>query len=49
LIFSLPGVPRGRGKIERFFETVNQLLLCAQPGYSPAGALDDGDAQLTRL
>jgi putative transposase len=38
LVFSLPGVPRGRGKIERFFETVNQLFLCAQPGYSPAGA-----------
>jgi putative transposase len=38
LIFSLPGAPRGRGKIERFFATVNQLFLCAQPGYSPAGA-----------
>jgi len=37
LIFSLPGVPRGRGKIERFFETVNQLFLCGLPGYSPAG------------
>jgi len=38
LVFSLPGAPRGRGKIERFFATVNQLFLCAQPGYSPAGA-----------
>jgi putative transposase len=26
---------RGRGKIERFFETVNQLFLCEQPGYTP--------------
>lgn len=38
LIFSLPGAPRGRGKIERFFETVNQLFLCGLPGYSPAGS-----------
>ncbi|MFL5660382.1 MAG: DDE-type integrase/transposase/recombinase [Ktedonobacteraceae bacterium] len=27
LIFSLPGAPRGRGKIERFFGTVQQMLL----------------------
>jgi putative transposase len=38
LVFSLPGAPRGRGKIERFFATVNQLFLCAQSGYCPAGA-----------
>jgi putative transposase len=38
LIFSHPGAPRGRGKIERFFETVNQLFLCGFPGYSPAGS-----------
>ena len=37
LIFSLVGVPRGRGKIERFFETVNQLFLSQLPGYAPAG------------
>jgi putative transposase len=37
LVFSTVGVPRGRGKIERFFETVNQLLLCQLPGYAPAG------------
>ena len=37
LVFSLQGQPRGRGKIERFFETVNQLFLCTLPGYSPAG------------
>lgn len=32
LIFSQVGVPRGRGKIERFFKTVNQLLLSGLPG-----------------
>ncbi|MCL4771736.1 MAG: DDE-type integrase/transposase/recombinase [Burkholderiaceae bacterium] len=37
LVFSTAGVPRGRGKIERFFETVNQLFLGSQPGYAPAG------------
>lgn len=26
---------RSKGKIERFFGTVNQLFLCDQPGYSP--------------
>ena len=38
VVFSTAGKPRGRGKIERFFNTVNQLFLCEQPGYSPAGA-----------
>src|SRR5262245_4589530 len=37
LVFSEVGMPRGRGKIERFFRTVNQLLLCGLPGYTPAG------------
>src|SRR5579859_1975753 len=37
LSFSIAGRPRGRGKVERFFETVNQLLLCDLPGYTPAG------------
>lgn len=37
LIFSQVGVPRGRGRIERFFETVNQLFLAKLPGYSPPG------------
>ena len=37
LTFSIAGAPRGRGKVERFFETVNQLLLCGLPGYTPAG------------
>lgn len=33
LIFSNVGKPRGRGKIERFFNTINQRLLCQLPGY----------------
>jgi putative transposase len=37
LVFSEPGMPRGRGKIERFFRTVNQMLLCGLPGYTSAG------------
>jgi putative transposase len=35
LVFSHPGEPRGRGRIERFFQTVTQLWLCHQPGYTP--------------
>jgi len=38
--FSIAGKPRGRGRIERFFETINQRLLCTLPGYSPAGCAD---------
>src|SRR5215217_19141 len=41
LVFSEPGMPRGRGKIERFFRTVNQILLCGLPGYTPAGLPPD--------
>jgi putative transposase len=36
-IFSQVGQPRGRGRIERFFSTVNQRLLSRLPGYAPAG------------
>jgi putative transposase len=57
LAFSLVGQPRGRGRIERFFQTVNQLCLCALPGYAPPGtappttilSLDELDAQLHRF
>ncbi|NTU82118.1 MAG: DDE-type integrase/transposase/recombinase [Chloroflexales bacterium] len=38
LVFSQPGHPRGRGRIERFFQTLTQLWLCQQPGYTPAGS-----------
>jgi putative transposase len=38
LVYSMPGRPRGRGRIERFFLTVNQLFLSTLPGYAPVGA-----------
>src|SRR6266487_1998429 len=38
LIFSQVGIPRGRGKIERFFRSVDQLLLQDTPGYAPKGS-----------
>ncbi|MEU5865488.1 Mu transposase C-terminal domain-containing protein [Nonomuraea sp. NPDC047529] len=48
LVFSLPGQPRGRGKIERLFATVHQMCLSALPGYAPAGLPDRaGRAQLS--
>jgi putative transposase len=33
---SIPGQPRGRGRIERFFLTVQQMFLCELPGYAPS-------------
>ena len=36
-VFSTVGMPRGRGKVERFFQTVEQLLLVRLPGYAPEG------------
>lgn len=38
LVFSDIGVPRGRGKVERFFRSVDQLFLQDVPGYSPKGS-----------
>ncbi len=38
LIFSQVSFPRGRGKIERFFRSVDQLLLQDTPGYAPKGS-----------
>jgi transposase InsO family protein len=29
LVFSIPGKPQGRGRIERFFRTVNEMFLSA--------------------
>jgi len=46
LIFSEKGVPRGRGKIERFFRSVSELLLQDLPGYAPAGH-SGAEARLT--
>lgn len=39
LVFSIPGMPRGRGRVERFFGTVTQMLLAELPGYTPDGHL----------
>ena len=39
LVFSTVGMPRGRGRVERFFKTVNQLFLHELPGFI---ANDDG-------
>ncbi|WP_422935009.1 Mu transposase C-terminal domain-containing protein [Sinomonas sp. P47F7] len=48
LVFSLPGKPRGRGKIERLFGSINQMCLSALPGYAPRGTPDRaGQASLT--
>jgi putative transposase len=57
LVFSEAGMPRGRGRIERFFRTINQMLLCGLPGYTPAGTpnektlltLSDFEAQLRKF
>ena len=46
--FSLPGQPRGRGKVERIFGTINQMCLPSLPGYAPRGTPDRaGRARLT--
>lgn len=50
LVFSTPGQPRGRGRIERFFRTVNEMFLCTLNGYAgksrrkPSLTLDAFDA-----
>lgn len=41
LVFSTPGMPRGRGRVERFFGMVKQMLLAELPGYTPDGHLAD--------
>jgi putative transposase len=46
LIFSQVKVPRGRGKVERFFRSVDQLFLQDLPGYAPKG-YTAGEAKLT--
>ena len=47
LVFSLPGKPRGRGRIERLFSTVNEMFLCELDGYAPAGGAVRGKPTLT--
>jgi putative transposase len=45
LIFSTVGKPRGRGKVERFFKSLSQMLLSRLPGY--ARSQDERTAVLT--
>lgn len=40
LVFSQVGIPRGRGKIERFFRSVEQVFLPEQPGFAPEGTTE---------
>jgi putative transposase len=47
LMNSIPGQPRGRGRIERFFKTVRQMLLCELPGYAPPKSPVRGRPALT--
>ena len=49
LINSMVGRPRGRGKIERFFESVSQVLLPRLPGYGPAGAVPKAELTLAEM
>jgi len=47
LIFSAEGKPRGRGRIERFFSTLNEMFPCELPGYAPPGGGTRGKPRLT--
>ena len=47
LVFSIPGKPRGRGRIERFFSTVNEMFLCELDGFAPAGSAMRGKPTFT--
>lgn len=47
LTHSIPGEPRGRGRIERFFQTVQQMFVCELPGYAPPQGPVRGQPQLT--
>jgi putative transposase len=47
LVFSTAGKPRGRGRIERFFSTVNEMFLCELAGYAPEGGAVRGKPTFT--
>ncbi len=48
LVFSQLGQPQGRGKVERYFSTINQMCLPNLPGYAPRGTHDRaGQARLS--
>ena len=42
VVNSTPGEPRGRGKIERLFETVNRMFLSTLTGYIRPGGVAAG-------
>ena len=49
LVNSGVGRPRGRGKIERFFESISQVLLPRLPGYGPGGTAQKAGLTLAEL
>lgn len=49
LVFSAVGRPRGRGKIERFFKSLSQILLPGLPGFYPYGDKPKAVLTLTEL
>jgi len=49
LVFSAVARPRGRGKIERFFRSLTQVLLCGLPGYAPPGHTAKAELTLAEL
>jgi putative transposase len=49
LVNSMVGRPRGRGKIERFFESVSQVLLPRLPGHGPGGAIRKAELTLAEM
>ncbi len=49
LVNSGVGRPRGRGKIERFFESVSQVLLPRLPGYAPTGTAPKAELTLAEM
>lgn len=49
LIFSAVGRPRGRGKVERFFESLSQVFLSRLPGYARTSSKRDAVLTLPDL
>jgi putative transposase len=43
------GRPRGRGKIERFFQSVSQVLLPRLPGYAPTATAPKAELTLAEM
>lgn len=47
LIFCTAGKPRGKGKVERIFETVSEMFESKMPGWAPEGKPDKDEQLLT--